>query len=310
MSKFTIGIDVGGTNIKLGLVSPRGQILSRSRLVTKDFVQNKNKLIAALANAIEDLMEVNGLPVKDVAGVGIGLPGLINPQKGLIHLLPNIPGWRNVPLKKILEKKLGLPISLENDVKLITLAEWQFGAGRGFQNLICVALGTGVGSGLIFNNALYRGEGFVAGELGHVPLNETGPACPCGGFGCFERYVGNQVIIAKGAKIFKKEHMTPEELGDLADKGNVRALKVWKDIGTHIGNGLIGVVNLLNPRLIILGGGIAKHFKHLAPTIHSVIQRRAMPVQKTMAKIVRAQLGDDAGIIGAQVLVKDKTLAH
>ena len=216
MAKFTIGIDVGGTNIKLGLVSSQGRVVARSRLVTKDFVQNKNKLIAALAGAIEDLLDINGVASKDVYGAGIGLPGLIDPQKGFIHVLPNIPHWRNVPLKKILENQLNIPVFLENDVKLITLAEWTFGTGKGYQNLICVALGTGVGSGLILNNALYRGEGFVAGELGHLPLNETGPACPCGGYGCFERYVGNQEIIARGAKIFKKKDITPPDLRRLA----------------------------------------------------------------------------------------------
>jgi len=305
---FTVGVDVGGTNIKLGLVSSQGKIVARSRLATKDFAR-KEKLIAALTDAIEDLIEVNGLPSKEISGIGIGLPGLIDPEKGLIHLLPNISNWRNVPLKKIIEKRLGILTCLENDVHLIALAEWQFGAGKGYENLICIALGTGVGSGLILNNALYRGEGFAAGEIGHIPLNEVGPSCSCGGYGCFERYVGNQEITNASVKIFKKK-LSPHDLGRLAAQGDVRAIRLWQRIGTHIGNGLVGIVNFLNPRLIIIGGGVSNNFKYLAPTIRQIIKSRAMQVQKKMVKVVPARLGDDAGIIGAQVLVKEQAREH
>lgn len=302
--RYTVGVDVGGTNIKLGLVNPKGEIIDRSYLVTKAFSRDRKKLIHALLGNIHDLIRSNNLFKKEIQGIGLGLPGLINPYRGVINFLPNIPGWRNVPLKKIIEKKIGIKTFLENDVHLITLAEWKWGAGRGYQNLICMTLGTGVGAGLILNNELYRGEGFVAGELGHMPLNETGPKCNCGGHGCFERYVGNTVLFKKAEKIFRKKGMVTQDVFRLASRGNKKAVLFWREVGEQVGNGLVGVVNLLNPRLIIIGGGVSNNFKFFKDALRQTLQKRAMKVQASMVKIVRAQLGDDAGIMGAQVLVK------
>lgn len=307
MKQYVIGVDVGGTNIKLGLVHPNGQVIARNHFATKPFASSKIKLITAIAQNIEAILKAQGLAKKDIAGIGIGLPGLIDHAKGVVRFLPNIPGWRNVALKAILEKKTGLPVTIDNDVKLITLAEWKFGAGRGVANLVCITLGTGVGSGLILNNTLYRGEANAAGELGHVPLNEEGPHCNCGGKGCFETYVGNRRLYALADKIMGTTGMSTEKMFALAQAGNKKALKFWETAATHIGNGLVGVVNLLNPTLIIIGGGVANNEKYLFKTIESVIKQRAMHVQGGMVKIKRAQFGDDAGIIGAQVLVNNAT---
>ena len=309
MKQYVVGVDVGGTNIKLGLVAPSGQVIARNYFATKPFASSKTKLIVALAETIESVIAQSGLQKKDIAGVGIGLPGLIDHERGVVRFLPNIPGWRNVPLKTILQKKIALRVSIENDVKLITLAEWKFGAGRGVSNLICLTLGTGVGSGLILNNDLYRGQDNAAGELGHMPLNEHGSQCNCGGFGCFETYVGNKRLFTRaGLMMGKKAGMTMEEMFTLARQGNKKALAFWEETATHIGNGLVGVVNLLNPRLIIIGGGVANNEKFLFKTIAAVIKKRAMTLQGSMVKIKRAQFGDDAGIIGAQVLVSDAHL--
>ena len=147
MSKFVIGIDVGGTNIKLGVVNKRGQVIARSSLITGSFVHNRNKLINALVEAITGLMAQTRLKKSQISGIGIGLPGLIDPVNGVVKFLPNIPHWREVPLKRILERRLAIPPFLENDVNLITLAEWHFGAGRGVRDLVCITLGTGVGGG-------------------------------------------------------------------------------------------------------------------------------------------------------------------
>src|SRR3989338_2639543 len=299
MKKAVVGIDVGGTNVKLGLVQPSGKIISRTNLITKLFKRNKEELIKAILQAITDMLQKNNYKKAEIAGIGVGLPGLINPQRGIVHFLPNIPGWRQVPLKKIMESRLRIPTYIENDAKLNTLGEWKLGAGIGVENLVCITLGTGIGSGLILNNALYRGEGFVAGELGHVPLNEQGPKCNCGGVGCFERYVGNTYLLEKAVKIFENQKITLEEIYKLASQGDQRALKFGEDTATHIGNGLVGVVNLLNPRLIIVGGGVSHNHKFLFPTMRKIIKNRAMSVQASMVKIVRANLATDAGNLGA-----------
>ncbi|MFA5088138.1 MAG: ROK family protein [Candidatus Omnitrophota bacterium] len=305
MIKYVIGIDVGGTNVKLGLVNGLGRILARTNLATKRYVQNKGKLIAAIIEATEGLIANNHLRRKHIKGIGIGLPGLIDPYLGVVNFLPNIPKWKNVPLKKILEKRLKIPVYLENDVNLIALGEWKFGAGRGVKNMICMTLGTGVGSGLILNNSLYRGEGYVAGELGHVPLNEKGPACSCGGFACFERYVGNGPLLRKASRIFHKKTITFQEIKKLAAGGDRRALKFWEETAIQIGNGLIGAVNLLNPTLIVIGGGVSNNYRYFHKKVTGVIRERAMRIQAKMVRLARAQLGDDAGIIGAQVLIND-----
>ncbi len=302
MKQYVVGVDVGGTNIKLGVVGPSGNVLVRTSFATKPFASHRIKLISALAREIEAGIITAGLSKGQIAGVGVGLPGLVDYEKGFVRFLPNIRGWQGVHLKSILQKKVKLPVFVDNDVKMITLAESKFGAGRGVRNLICLTLGTGVGSGLILNGELYRGQDNAAGELGHMPLNEHGPKCNCGGFGCFEAYVGNRALLTLAAKVMGKPLAT-EEMFALAQKGHKKALLFWKTAAGHIGNGLVGIVNLLNPRLIIIGGGISNNEKFLFKTIASTIRRRAMSLQGRAFKIKRAQFKDDAGIIGAYVLV-------
>ncbi len=305
MSRWIVGVDVGGTNIKLGLVDLNGHIKVKTNLTTKSYTQNKNILINALLKAIQNILDIQQIKRQSILGIGVGLPGLVNPERGIINFLPNIPGWRNVPVKKIFENKLGIPTFIDNDVNVITLAEWKYGAGAGYQNMICMTLGTGIGSGLILNNELYRGEGFVAGELGHVPLNEKGPKCNCGGFACFERYVGNKYLQEKAAQMLQRKTIALEEVYDLAKQGNKRALRFWEETAVHIGNGLVAAINLLNPRLIVIGGGVANNHKFLFKTIYKTIKQRVLKVSASMVKIKKAKLGDVAGIVGAQVLVKD-----
>lgn len=306
MKNFTVGVDIGGTNVKLGLVNSSGKVVARSNFATRSYVNDRSKFIDALAHEIQSLIASNGLHKKDVRGIGIGLPGLLNPVTGVVIFLPNIPNWENVPLKRILEKRSGIRTFLGNDVKLITLGEWKFGAGIGYKNLVCITLGTGVGSGLVLNNELYMGEGFVAGEIGHMPLNEDGPVCSCGSYACFQAYVGNRQLLERAGKILHKKDLTFLDLRRLARRGDRRALAFWKEAATRIGINLVGVVNLLNPPLIIIGGGVSNNHEFLFSTIRRVIKRRAMSVHAAMVKIVRTKLGDDAGIIGAQVLVNQK----
>jgi glucokinase len=303
MKQYVVGVDVGGTNIKLGIVGPSGKVLVRTSFATKPFASHRNKLIEAIAREIEASIITAGLERRQIAGVGIGLPGLVDYEKGVVRFLPNIPGWNNVRLKAIIQKKIKLPVYVDNDVKMITLAESRFGTGRGVRNLICLTLGTGVGAGLILNGTLYRGEDNAAGELGHMPLNENGPKCNCGGVGCFETYVGNRPLFALASRIMKKPGMTTQIMFALAKTGNKKALRFWVEAAERIGNGLVGIVNLLNPRLIIIGGGVSNNEKFLFKTIAATIRRRAMSLQGRAFKIRRAHFKDDAGIIGAYVLV-------
>lgn len=298
MDKHIIGIDVGGTNVKLGVVSPEGKITARQHISTKKFIRNKSQLIDAIVAATRELIKTQNLSEADIEGVGMGLPGLIDPIKGVVNYLPNIPGWKNVPLRKILQDKLGLPVCIDNDVNVITLAEWKYGAGVGFKNFICITLGTGVGGGLILNGEMYRGEGYVAGEVGHMPLEDK----------TLEGFVGNSRLQEKAGKMFKNKNIQLEEVFELAKLGNSLALEFWQETGNYIGTTLAGVINLLNVRLVVIGGGVSNNFKFLSPAIKHTLQTKCMKVQAAMVKVVRCKLHDDAGIIGAKILLKDPTI--
>ncbi len=303
MKKYIIGIDVGGTNVKLGLIDLRGEVVARLSFSTRHFSATPEKLTAAICEAVGALLRKEHVLKPMITGVGVGLPGLIDVKGGIVRILPNIPGWKDVPLQKAMEKKLGLRVQLENDVNMITLGEWKYGAGKGFKDVVFMTLGTGVGAGLILDGNIYRGPGFAAGEIGHAPLNEHGPACGCGGWGCFERYVGNKELQKAAAKMFKKHDITLEDVYQKAVEGKKKALKFWDMTGERVGNGLVGVVNILNPEAVVIGGGVSRSFAFLEPAIARTLRRRAMRTQAEMVRIIKAQLDDDAGIIGAKVLL-------
>lgn len=303
MSIYTIGVDVGGTNIKMGVLDASGQVIARSHFATKAFTSSRIKLIDALSANILRMIAEAGVTKKQVKGIGIGLPGPIDFKAGIVRFLPNIPGWKNVPLKRLLEARLHISVFIDNDVKMITLGEWQKGAGRGYQDLICLTLGTGVGSGLVLGNKLYRGTHNAAGELGHLPLNEKGPKCNCGGYGCLESYIGNQRLVNRANVMMGRRDMSVERMYELANEKNVKALKFWEETATHLGNGLTAIVNLLNPQIIIIGGGVSHNHKFLFKTAQKVIDSRAMLTHRKKIKIVKSALSNDAGLIGAHVLV-------
>lgn len=303
VKKFIIAIDLGGTNLKYALLDSQLKIKAKNSFSTKSF-DNKTKLINGISNSVSDFILSQGLTKNTIFGVGIGLPGPVDSKKGIVHFLPNIPGWKEVPLKKILEKKIKLPIFVDNDAKLMTIAEHRVGAAKKFQNALCLTLGTGVGGGLIINGSLYRGNDNAAGELGHIPLNEVGPLCGCGGKACLEGYVGNAVILKKAYKLFKK-NITLEEISQMAKYNNIKAIKFWKSVGEKLGLGLSGIVNLLNLDVIVIGGGVSDAGKILFDSIKQTITLRAMSVQSKRVKIFKAKLGNEAGVIGAGLLVKE-----
>jgi len=301
--KYIIAIDLGGTNLKLALCNSSFRIIAKSILNTRQF-RSKESLIQAIVDAINDFLKSRKLSKQQILGVGMGLPGPIDTRRGLVHFFPNIPGWKEVYLQKILERKLGLQVFLDNDANLMSLAEFKLGAAKGSVNAICITLGTGVGGGIIIDRKLYRAEGFAAGEIGHVPINEVGPKCNCGGTACLERYIGNNRIKEFANKIFGRE-ISLEEISDLAKKKNHNAVKIWQTVGTHLGVALVGQVNILNPDCIVIGGGVANAGKILFDRVKQVILQRAMSIQAKRVKVCKAKLGYDAGLIGAAILVKE-----
>jgi glucokinase len=320
MKKWAIGVDLGGTYTKLALVDNSGRIRRKGKLPTAAY-KTKEALLRAIVDGISAILKDNRLSLKDLAGVGIGVPGLVAFERGFVYNLTNIPGWKNVRLKKILEAMLSvsgrkIPVLVDNDVNLMALGESRFGAGRGAKNLVCVTLGTGVGGGIIINGDLYRGTSSAAGEIGHMPLKEEGLKCNCGSFGCLERYVGNKYIVdeikdkirsGRPTKIRELVKgglslITPETISKAAKNKDALAIECWRRAGKRIGVALSGVINLLNPEKIIIGGGMAEAGEALFSAIRDTVNERALPVSRGAVKIVKAKLGNDAGMTGAAAL--------
>lgn len=301
--RFIIGIDLGGTNLKVGLLDLSCRIKDTEVLNTREFT-TKDKLIRSIVSSINKIAEDNDLRRADILGVGLGLPGPIDYTRGIVHFFPNIPGWKEVKLKSILERKLQLPVFVDNDAKLMTLAEYKLGAARGSKNAVCITLGTGVGGGIIVNGDLYRGSSNAAGEIGHMPISESGPQCNCGGYACLESYVGNNRVLAQAKKVFGGG-ITLEKLSYLAAKGNEKARAIWLKFAERLSVALVGVVNLLNPDCIVIGGGVAEAGGVLFDNVRKIISSRAMSVQAKQVKVFKAKLGNNAGFIGAAILVKE-----
>ena len=314
--KYLIGVDIGGTNIKLALVGKRARLIRKRTFSTTSF-KDKSALINGIVDEIEDIIASQGIKKKDIIGVGIGAPGAVDIRTGTVHYLINIPDWCEVPLGDILKKRLKIPVFVDNDVNVMALGEVYFGAGKGARNMLCIALGTGVGGGLVLEGKLYRGSSYSAGEFGHVPINIEGPKCKCGSWACVEVYAGNNYIvkdviarIRKGkktliTKLVKGDlsKITPEIISEADRKGDKFAKQVWIDVGIKIGIGLAGVVNLLNVEKIVIGGGVAEAGKILFDSIKRTIATRAMKLPAETVKVVKAKLGYDAGLIGAATLV-------
>ena len=311
---LTIGIDIGGTSIKVGVV--RGtRILSRLTLPTAQFKSPK----ALQDGLVESVRSIRQNQSDRIAGVGIGVPGLVRYPAGIVRTCANIPGWKDVPLRSLLEKRLRLPVRVDNDANVMTLAEWRHGAGRGAKNVLFITLGTGVGGGLLLNGRMHRGEGGSAGEIGHMPVSETGPRCGCGGKGCLERFVGNKEIVQWVRKQLRAgtpsripalvenhpERLTPEVISQAAQKGDLLARRCWDRTGRQIGMVLAGIINLLNLEKIVVGGGVAQAGHWLFDPMRATVWEQAMRGLKNIP-IVPARLGSDAGLIGAALLVSQK----
>jgi len=293
---YIIGIDLGGTYIKIGLVNSEGSIITRKKLVTP---------VSGGYRAVINLI-IKNLPFPKNAqcrGIGFGVPGFVNARKGLVYRLVNIRGWDNVPLKKIMEKQTGIRACIDNDVNCMVMGEAAFGAAKGKQNVFGITLGTGVGGGIIINGRIYRGAGFTAGEIGHITVAKNGPRCNCGNRGCLEAFVGNNRIIARyKRRTGIKGTITAKDIQKAAQKGDKYARRIWQEAGEYIGIALAGIINVLNPEIIVIGGGVSGAGHFLMDSIRKTVEERALPIASSGTEIKKAKLGNDAGIIGSAAL--------
>ncbi len=316
MKKVAIGVDIGGGSFKLGLVDLNGRVLARESFLTNSVSGRKAQLDVLAAHVAHFIKEARKKALR-VRGVGIGAPGPIDVERGFVYFFPNIPGWKDTPLKDLLEKRLKRPVSVDNDANVMALAEFEFGAGRGTKNVIALTLGTGVGGGLVMDGRLFHGPRYSAAEIGHLVINEDGPMCACGSRGCVETYVGSGYFVRevkrrlkRGAKsILKKwtkengKEITPLLVARAARRGDAFSKEIWRETGGHLGTALAGLANILNPEKIILGGGIAQNGSLLFKPLIAALGKKAFPIAARSVRVVPAALGVDAGLIGAAALV-------
>lgn len=302
-NSLAIGIDFGGTTIKAAVVDG-ADVVGRGMTIDTQ-KHSAQELIVALVDEINDLKG----QFPGVCAAGVGLPGMVDSVRGIVHQLTNVKGWRETPLRDLLEEETGLRVAIENDAKAMTYGEWKFGAGRDFRNVVCLTLGTGVGGGLIFEGNLYRGSGLGAGEIGQMSIDYKGVAGNYGNLGALEKYVGNAQIAerararyAAAGRVVTPAEASPAALADAARNGDLVALELWGEIGTEIGVACSNVVWLLNPDCVILGGGVANAGELLFSTIRRVIQERTMHVFHEKLQVLPAKLGTDAGMIGCAAL--------
>ncbi len=313
-----IGIDVGGTNVKIALVDDNGKIIYSNSVPTYAKM-GYEYTVNNIKQAIRDLMKETNTTPTDIEGIGFDFPGQVDCKTGVVKLAPNIPGWVNVPIAQMIEDEFHIPTRIDNDVRCAALGELKFGAGRGCENFICITVGTGIGSGIVINGKVVRGATNAAGELGHIKLQMNGgPICGCGDTGCLEAFASGPAIVAmaqdyiKGGKSTKFREMAAAEGGEItpymvakaAEEGDPVAKRIFEIVGEYIGIGLTSVINLLNPERVIIGGGVAESGELLLAPIRKTIKERAMVVAGNAVEIVPAQLGNSAGVIGASMLIE------
>jgi len=299
-----LGIDFGGTSIKSGLVRD-GAILFHGPPIDTQACGGREQIIDALVTLVGQIGE-HGEPID---AIGIGLPGLVDSVGGIVHELTNVAGFDDVPLRAILHERTGLPVTIENDAKAMAYGEWKYGAARGHRHVVCITLGTGVGGALILDGRLHRGAQLGAGEIGHMSIDYRGKPGPFGNFGCLEAYVGNAQIAARAVKRYRlsgsertPEQCTPLDLQKAAVAGDVVARGLWNDLGTELGSALASVVWIINPDIIVIGGGVAKAGDLIFGPVTRTIRGRTSEVISKNLPVVPAELGNDAGIIGSATL--------
>lgn len=304
---LTIGVDFGGTSVKVGVV--RGaEILGEIARIPTQRYDGPDDLLDAIVETIEGMKKEHS----GIGAVGIGVPGAVDFERGMTYNLTNVPGWSNVPLRDLVSGKVGLPTVLENDANCAAYAEFKCGAARGFRNVVVVTLGTGVGGGLILNGDLFRGSQYAAGEIGQMSIDYDGVDGPYGNWGALERYVGNQQITQIGVTRFTEagreiteDNCSPQALAEAAYSGDEIAHQVWHVVADYLGTALTSIVYLLNPDAIVIGGGVAHAgdilFDPLKARIRSMLSEEFFQA----LHIVPATFGNTAGIIGSAALADD-----
>lgn len=309
-----IGVDLGGTTIKAGVVSESGAILYQNKLPSKADVSPSEVIKQIHASVQDALKHANDATVR---GIGIGAPGMVD-DNGVVKAPPNFAHWDEVPLKYEIEKLVnGLPVSVENDANAAAIAESKFGAGVQHPNFLFVIWGTGVGGGIILNNKIFRGLTGGAGEIGHISIDYNGPQCNCGSVGCIEAYVGQRYLSQRTAERLKSHpeskiltlvggdssKIEPFYVAQAAHDGDAIAREILVEAGSLLGVALAAVMNVMDLRVSIIGGGISASGDFVMQAVKKSVQKYVLKPLKKDIEVLPAKLGNNAGILGAAGLV-------
>jgi glucokinase len=312
---YAIGVDVGGTRIAAGLVERKGRMLKEVRTLTPK-QQGPFAIVDSIIELIEDV--ASSVHPGEIAGIGVGLPAQIDFLKQTVEFCTNLP-LAGVDMRSLIMSRVRHAVTIDNDGNCAGIGESRFGAGKGVRDFVMITLGTGVGGALFLDGECYRGSRGLGAEIGHMVVDLDGPPCPCGGTGHIESYLGRPALAERGREAAREyrgrairdqaggdaEKVTAEDVVNAALKGDEIAREILLDAGDVLGRALVGIVNLLNPKLIVVGGGIGESCAFLVERAAEVIEAEAMGGRRDV-RVIQAELGNDAGALGAAALAFDE----
>ena len=317
--KYYIGTDIGGTNIVCGLIDSEGRLVRKLKTTT-DVAQGSDHVFDKIAGLVRQLIQEQGLDMSALAGMGIGTPGFVDPLQGMTIFASNLK-WNNVRVADEMNRRLGVPVFVDNDVRMYVYGEAMAGTGKGYDNVFGLTLGTGMASALVNHGKLYYGGGFMAGELGHIPFDQIPYKCGCGLTGCLETIasatgIARQArdLIAQGRTSVMSEWFPGEQLEQLKasdvskafDLGDQVAIDVMENTGKLLGRGLAYAVTMLSPDIIVIGGGAALAGERLFAPMRRELQKSVIKIYWDRLTIAPAEHNDDAGIIGSAVFARER----
>ncbi len=314
-NRKAVGVDFGGTGVKMAVVNDEGAILARGGFATAG-ASSQREWLHAVAQEVQRITAAADIAAGDLDGIGVGVPGFVDFGRGYVHNLANVPGWTGVYLKEMLEQQLGMPAMIDNDVNAMALGESKFGAGRNYDHVVFVTLGTGVGGGILIDGKLFRGAHSTAGEIGHMSIDMNGVKSP-EGRGGLEQYVGNRRIVERAVRLIGEGYktrilemaggstdaITPKIIADAAYAGDKLALEIYDFVADCLATAFASITYLIQPEVFIIGGGVAQSGKILFDPLMKHIAERLSPFIAEHVKVIPAELGNDAGVIGSAGLL-------
>ena len=324
-NRYIIGVDLGGTNIVVGAMPEDGSrelaIRSEPTHAERGSEAVVDRIASMIAQVISDVIASHDAQPHDFLGVGIGAPGPLDRERGVVVVAPNL-GWRDFPLRDAISDRIRLPATLDNDANCATLGEWWRGAAQGGRNVVGITIGTGIGGGIVIGGKLYHGSSDVAGEIGHTTIDSTGRYCRCGNYGCLEAYASGPAIALRAREALERDEvsvlhkmvkgdldlLTAATVYEAAHRGDALALEVVRDTARFLGTGIANLLNTVNPDVVVITGGVTRAGDRLFEPLRAEVKRRAFRPAVAACRIVPGTLEGTAGVVGAVATFKQQKL--